>query len=221
MDTLTAGFDSFDKAVSGIPLHGNYLINGSRESGKDIFTYHLMQSALSNKVGVIYITSSKATSDLLSNISSRGINISQYLGNSLKVVDNFIRNIQPDAKDNAYTKVLNGPLDLTGLAVAVSSLNSDFVKDGRTTLNIFDSISSLLLSNNSNTIFRFLQFVCGKSKIAGVTSVFLIDSDMHSQDINETIKSLMDGVINLKLENGARYFTFTGTEKEVLNWTKL
>ena len=221
MDTLMSGFESFDKVVGGIPLHRNYLLNGSKESGKDIFAYHLLQSALSNKAGVIYITASKGASDLLASISSRGINVSQYLGESLKLVDNFTRNIQPDAKDNAYTRVLNGPLDLTGLAVAVSSLNSDFVKDGKTTLNIFDSISSLLLSNNSNTIFRFLQFICGKSKISGVTSLFLIDSDMHSQDTNETIKSLMDGIISLKLENGKRYFTFTGTEKEVLSWTEL
>ncbi|MCW1301589.1 MAG: RAD55 family ATPase [Candidatus Parvarchaeota archaeon] len=221
MDSLAVGIDSFDKVVGGIPMHRNYLLNGSKESGKDLFAYHLTLSALANKVGVIYITSSKSASDLLSSFSLRNINISQYLGNSLKIVDNFIRNIQPDAKDNAYTRVLNGPLDLTGLAVAVSSLNSDFIKDGKTTINIFDSVSSLLLSNNSNTIFRFLQFICGKSKISGVTSLFLIDSDMHPPDINETIKSLMDGVINLKLENGVRYFTFTGTEKEVLNWTQL
>ncbi len=222
MDRLLSGLTSFDELTEGLPLHKNYLVLGDKESGKEMFLYKLLQNALQNKSGVLYITISKSADEVVSEILKTAPQISSYLGSSLKLIDDFSRSVSSQATDNAYTKVLNGPLDLTGLSVAMSSINSDFIKDGYQVVNILNSVSSLLLYNNNATVFRFLQFVCGRSKISGATSIYALDENMHTPEVTETTKSLMDGIIKLKLgDDGKRYFIATGIDKEVLTWSPL
>ncbi len=218
---MATGFPSFDSAVGGLELRKTYLLVGSKESGKEEFAYRLIASALSSRSAAVYIVTNKAPNDLLSEFTAKSISVSQYLGSTFKFIDDFSRNVSPTVTDNNYTKVLNGPLDLTGLSVALSTINGDFLKDGKGVVNVFDSISSLLLYNNPATLFRFLQFICGRAKVSGVTTIFILDNQMHPPEVTETIKSLSDGIISLKLENGRRFFTLTGVSKEVLNWTPL
>ncbi len=221
MTGIMTGFPSFDAATGGLDVRKTYLVTGNKESGKEDFSYRLAASSLNGKLSVVYVTNNKSNTDLLSEFTARSLNIAQYLGVSMTILDNYVRSIAPQAGDNNYTKVLNGPVDLTGLTVAVSSKNSDLLKDGRTVVNIFDSISSLLLYNNPVTMFRFLQYICGRAKMSGVTTVFLLDEQMHTPEVNETVRSLVDGIISLKLDNGKRYFTVSGVAKEVLTWTPL
>jgi RecA-superfamily ATPases implicated in signal transduction len=221
MEGIKTGFKSFDGATGGLDLRKTYLLVGNKESGKEEFLYRLASSALSLKDAVVYTVTAKSYLDLINEFSSRSLNISQYLGNAFKILDNFSRTNSPNLTDNNYAKVLNGPVDLTGLSVALSTVNSDFVKEGTSVVNVLDSLSTLLVYNNPATIFRFLQFVCGKAKLSGVTSVFSLDDEMHSKDVNETVKSVADAIISLKLEGGKRYFTAYGIAKEVLDWREL
>ncbi|MCL5009450.1 MAG: RAD55 family ATPase [Candidatus Parvarchaeota archaeon] len=215
---IKTGIQSFDDAVGGIDLRKTYLISGNKESGKEDFSYRLVASALRDKNAVIYVTTGKTVNDVIASFQSRQLNISQYMGNSFKIIDAYSRSISPQSTDNSYTKMLNGPLDLTGISVALSAMNAEMSKEGVPVLNVIDSISVLMLYNNPTTIYRFLQFVCGRSKMAGISSVFLIDDEMHSPEVNETIKSIMDSVIMLRLENGKRSFKVLGNSKEVLDW---
>ncbi len=221
MGFLSTGFKSFDTKTQGLETKSTYLIVGSKDSGKEMFVYKLVSSLLANKADVVYVLTRKSSTDLVTDINKTGFNLGQYLGESFKVLDDFSRTISPTMVDNAFTKVLNGPVDLTGLNVAVSSVSNEFLRNGGEVVDVFDSLSQLLIYNNSPTLFRFLQFVCGKSKLSGVTSIFLLDEEMHTPEINETIRSLIDVVISLKLENGKRYFTMSGGQKEVLDWSLL
>ena len=218
---MATGFPSFDNLSGGLEPRKTYLLNGDKESGKEYFAYKLAVNSLAAKTGVVYITTNKSYTDLISEFNSRSLPISQYLGSTLKILDSFTRSISPTATDNQYTKILNGPLDLTGLSVALSNANAEFLKDARPVINVFDSVSSLLLYNNPATFFRFMQFICGRAKMSGVMTIFLLDNQMHANEVNETIKSLTDAIISLKVQDGKRYFRLTGTAKEVLNWEEL
>ena len=187
MSGINTGFSTLD-SQGGLDTKKTYLLIGDKESGKEEFLYKLTSAALSNKMYAVYITTGRAYTEILNEFSSRGINISQYLGNSFKILDDFSRTVSPKTVDNNYTKILNGPLDLTGLSVSLSAINNDLLKDGRLVVNIFDSLSPLLLYNNPVTVFRFLQFVCGRAKMSGVTTVFSLDDKMHSPETTETIK---------------------------------
>ena len=218
---IPTGFKSFDEKTGGLEPKKSYLLIGSKESGKEEFSYKLLESAASNNFSSVYVTTAKSATDLVNDFLARKINVSKFLGDKIIILDDFSRNVSPQAVGNPYTKILNGPVDLTGLSVTLSGVDNDFIKEGNMVVNILDSLSVLLLYNNPVTLFRFLQFIIGRAKISGITMFFLLDDKIHPQDVNETIKSICDGVISLKLENGKRYFTLTGVAKEVLEWTEL
>ncbi|MGC8533244.1 MAG: RAD55 family ATPase [Candidatus Parvarchaeum sp.] len=221
MEGIKTGFKNFDELTNGLDYRKVYSIFGNKESGKELFIYKVVQSALASKNAIVYVLTSKSYSDLINEFNSRGININPYLGENFKILDDFSRTNSPSATDNSYAKILNGPLDLTGLSVSLSSTNSDFVKDAKPVINIFDNLSNLLIYNNPVTVYRFLQFVCGKAKLAGVTIIFSIDIAMHPPEVIETIKNLSDAIIDLKLDGGKRYFRLSGTSKEVLDFKEL
>jgi KaiC/GvpD/RAD55 family RecA-like ATPase len=221
MAAIKAGFKSFDEAAGGLEMQKIYSLIGNKESGKEEFLYKLVSSALSSKTPVVYVTTSRSYSDLINEFNSRHLPVSQYLGADFMIFDDFSKISSPNVQDTNYAKILNGPLDLTGLSVALSAADGNYLKEGRSVFNVIDSVSNLLVYSNPSTIFRFLQFICGRSKMSGATTLFSLDSEMHPPEVTETIKSMSDGVISLKLDNGARYFTFTGSTKEILKWTEL
>ncbi len=216
MEGLKTGFGSFDELTGGLDYRKVYSLFGNKESGKEQFLYKLVQSALASRNSIVYVLTSKSYSELINEFNSRNIPINQYLGKDFIILDDFSRTNSPNLTDNAYAKILNGPIDLTGLSVALSNTNSDFIKDAKTVINIFDNLSNLLIYNNPVTVYRFLQFICGKSKTAGVTTFFSLDTVMHPPDVIETIKNLSDTIITLDLQNGKRVFTLVGASREVL-----
>ncbi|EFD92587.1 MAG: RecA-superfamily ATPase implicated in signal transduction-like protein [Candidatus Parvarchaeum acidophilus ARMAN-5] len=221
MEGLKTGLNSFDQLTGGLDYRKTYLLLGDKDSGKENFIYKLVQSSLVSKNAIAYILTSKSYSDLINEFNTRGIPINQYLENNFKILDDYSRINSPSMTDNKYAKILNGPVDLTGLSVALSSVNSDFIKDAKPVINIIDNLSNLLLYNSPVTVYRFLQFICGKAKLSGVTTILSVDTAMHAPDVIETIKNLSDAVISLKLDNGKRYFTLIGSSKEVLEFKEV
>ena len=161
---IPTGFKSFDEKTGGLEQKKSYLLIGPKESGKEELSYKLLESAASNNFSTVYVTTARSSTDLVNDFLARRINVSKFLGNRIMILDDFSRNISPQAVDNPYTKVLNGPVDLTGLSVMLSGVNNEFIKEGNPVVNIVDSLSVLLLYNNPVTLFRFLQFISGRAK---------------------------------------------------------
>ena len=102
MTGIMTGFPSFNSLTGGLDIRKTYLISGNKESGKEDFSYRLAASALGGKLAVVYITTNKSNTELISEFASRSLNIAQYLGVSMKIVDDYIRNVSPQATDNNY-----------------------------------------------------------------------------------------------------------------------
>ncbi|HEC87761.1 MAG TPA: hypothetical protein ENI52_00410, partial [Thermoplasmata archaeon] len=69
---------------------------------------------------------------------------------------------------------------------------------------IFDSLSTLIVYSDAKAVFRFLQVLSGMCKRMNATSMFSMTRGMHEEIEVQTIKHLMDGVIELR-EEGARF----------------
>lgn len=92
---------------------------------------------------------------------------------------------------------IGGPLALTDLSIAVSQIQSDFLSMAVNYRFFFDSLSTLLLYNNPNTIYRFLQVITSKFKNSGGTGFFTLGRGMHDEKITMTIRHMMDGALEL------------------------
>lgn len=218
---ISFGIKELDDNIGGLDVRRNFLFSGSKFSGKEKVLYKLIGKLLSDPtMGVVYLLTRTSYNDLLNDLSKNGVIVSNKLGNEFKIIDAFTRTVSPSTPEPGFAKFVNGPLDLTSMSVDVSLMDGDIMKDMKIPVNIYDSISVLLLYNPPSTTFRFIQYMCGRTKVVGGISIFLIDEDAHTPQVNETVRSLVDGVIEFKEENGTRYFRASGTAKEAINWVQ-
>ncbi|MCD6481111.1 MAG: recombinase RecA, partial [Thermoplasmata archaeon] len=85
-----------------------------------------------------------------------------------------------------------------------SSIIQLIKEEGKRYRLVFDSLSTLIVYSDAKAVFRFLQVLSGMCKRSNVTSLFSMTRGMHEEIEVQTIKHLMDGVIEMR-EEGARF----------------
>jgi KaiC/GvpD/RAD55 family RecA-like ATPase len=75
---------------------------------------------------------------------------------------------------------------------------------------VFQSISTLITYRDAKAVFRFLQVLGGRCKMAGSTSLFSMEGGMHEESEVQTMKHLMDGVIEFSESSSKNYLRIQG-----------
>ncbi|MCD6279165.1 hypothetical protein J7J26_00115 [Candidatus Micrarchaeota archaeon] len=87
---------------------------------------------------------------------------------------------------------VQGPNALNDLSILLSHLLERIPSTKRV---LFNSLSTLLLYNDPDTVYKFIQIIGARLKNSNATSMFLIESGMHSNEIIATIEHIMDDEI--------------------------
>lgn len=72
---------------------------------------------------------------------------------------------------------------------------------------VFQSLSTLLLYNNPEVVFRFFQIIGARLKVSNATTLFHCEAAMHDERTITTLKHLADVVLELKIEGGKSFIT--------------
>ncbi len=87
---------------------------------------------------------------------------------------------------------LNSPQSLTELSIVLSNLLKQ--KYG---FILFDSLSSLLIYNNLETVERFIHYLIGKMKYFQIKGVFILLNDSKSKELLPVISPFFDTHIKI------------------------
>jgi KaiC/GvpD/RAD55 family RecA-like ATPase len=115
----------------------------------------------------------------------------------MRWIDVYSIHANKDVKSTESILRIGGPLALTDLSIALSQIQAGFHRIAGSYRFFFDSLSTLLLYNDPNTIYRFLQVITSKLKMSNGVGFFTLRKGMHDEKINMTIRHLMDGAISL------------------------
>ncbi|GAA0201828.1 hypothetical protein GCM10009000_015020 [Halobacterium noricense] len=66
----------------------------------------------------------------------------------------------------------------------------------------FDSLSTLLMYSNLQTVFRFLHVFTGRVQSAEALGLFIVDSTAHDNQTMSTLRQLFDGEIEVREAEG-------------------
>ncbi len=115
----------------------------------------------------------------------------------LRWVDGYSINANKDVKSTEAIKRIGGSIALSDLTIGMSQIQTEFhaIKDYYKF--IFDSLSTLFIYNDSNTIYRFLRVIISKLRASGGIGFFTIVEGMHEQRIEMTLRYMMDGTIQI------------------------
>jgi KaiC/GvpD/RAD55 family RecA-like ATPase len=192
-----------------IPKGSNILLSGPPLSGTSMMAKYICLDALERKEAVIYISTKESGEKIQKWVSERtdikGLGIVDCISKSLRLKTNI--------EDSNSIKYVSSSVDLTGVSVKYSGLlerfwNIEEYKNIRVTI---DSLSTLLMYSNVQTVFRFLHILTGRVKKIDGYGIFTLDEDPENPQV-APIKQLIDIII--KIEKNKIIFSGFGIKEE-------
>ncbi|MBN2014943.1 MAG: hypothetical protein JW778_07170 [Candidatus Altiarchaeota archaeon] len=117
--------------------------------------------------------------------------------NLLRWVDGYSLNARKDVENTPTIKRIGGSIALSDLTIGMSQAQKDFYSVKNYYRFIFDSLSTLFIYNDPNTIYRFLRTIIPKLRVSGGIGFFLLGAGMHDPQIEMTLRYMMDGTIEV------------------------
>jgi len=194
---VLTGFDVID-VLGGIPERSNVLLIAPPGMEKMVFSIKMLEQTLRAGGGAIYVTTDKFPSDIEENAKTLGIDITQHTNKSLWFIDCYSWTLAESERPKERKDILvPGPSALNDLSIGVAQSLRDA---GENPKIIFQSVSTLLLYNNPEIVFRFLQILGARLKAANAVTLFHCEEGMHDEKTVTTLKHLVDHVIEIKIE---------------------
>ncbi len=188
MRLASSGIPALDKLLAdGYPDRSAVLIVGPPGIGKEALGYWFTQSGLVQGDFCLYVTR-LSTREVLQDVKGFGIDMQQK-------VPFWI------ASDGGQMKY-----DVNDLASLSFNLKEVLKQNAsRRTRIVTDVLSSLLMLNQSETIYKFLTQLLDEVKRYDAVFLATVEEGMHKQEVLTAMQQLFDGVVELRLyEEGLR-----------------
>lgn len=218
MSDYTLGIKELDDATGGIKKGSNIMLIGPPMSGKEaILNYIVYHGAAKNENAVITVTTRESAAHILDWFKENKLTLPM---SKIGIVDCVTKTLGGAAADSENIKIASSPVDLTGIGVKISQFFEEFFmkKNTRKIQLHINSLSTILMYSNIQTVFRFLHVFTGRIKAAGALGIYVIESGMHDEQAIATLKQLFDGMIEIKSENDKNLIRAVGLSPKPTPW---
>jgi KaiC/GvpD/RAD55 family RecA-like ATPase len=149
-----------------------------------------------NGEGSVIVTTRDSSDRVIADFQSRLVDPDTA---DLGVVDCVTQHQGRSASDTEMVKYASSPVDMTGIGIKFSEFVEEFytqrgVRENRVLL---DSLSTLLMYSDLQTVFRFMHVFTSRIEDADALGVHVIESTAHDAETMNTMKQLFDGIIEL------------------------
>jgi KaiC/GvpD/RAD55 family RecA-like ATPase len=172
----------------------NLLLSGAALTGKKQLAFDILASGVRDGEGAIVVSNTDGAKRVFESFEGRV----DYTERPVAVVDCVTRQQGvSEARDDAQVRYTSSPVDMTGVGIKFSELLEEFYeRQGVERNRVFlDSLSTLLMYSDLQTVFRFLHVFTGRVQSVDGLGLYAIDSSAHDDKTMNTLKQLFDGVI--------------------------
>ncbi|VVB87425.1 KaiC [uncultured archaeon] len=218
MSDYTTGIKELDDPIGGIKKGSNIMLIGPPMSRKEVILYNIMyHGAAKNENAVITVTTRESATHILEWFKENKLALPL---SRVGIVDCVTKTLGGGAIENENIKIASSPVDLTGIGVKISQFFEEFFmkKNIRKTQLHINSLSTILMYSNIQTVFRFLHVFTGRIKAAGALGIYVLESGMHDEQAIATLKQLFDGMIEIKSENDKNFIRVIGLSPKPTPW---
>ena len=210
MSDYTLGIKEIDDAIESIRKGSNILLISPPMSGKDAILHQIMHhGAEKNENAIITVTTHESAAHILEWFEENGLILPL---SRIGIVD-CITNLRGGAAvENENIKNASSPVDLTGIGIRISQFFDDFfLKKNIKKIQLhIDSVSTILMYSNIQTVFRFLHVFTGRIRASGGLGIYALEKGMHEEQTVATLKHLFDGTIEVESENNKNFIRAVG-----------
>ncbi len=210
------GVSELDKILGDVRGGSNIMLIGPAMCKKDSLVYDIVHASLLHGENVILVTTEETGSGILKWFKQHELGINR---GQLGIVDCVSTSLGIRVSDTENIKMAPSPLDLTGIGIKISEFLRQFNGSGKQkTRLIINSISTILMYSNLQTVFRFLHVFTGRIKAADAIGIYVLENGMHDDKTVATLKKLFDGVIEIKEENDEFFIKAMGLGAKPTGW---
>ena len=197
------GIDRLDELLKGgIPLRSNVLVYAPPFIGKEIILKRFALAGLKEGEKVIFVLTDKSFVDLRDEMIKLDEKFEEHEKNGMvRYIDVYSKSVELEEEESEWVIFVDSPVNRERIASSIFQIQKQNFGQHRI---VFDSLSTLIVYSDAKAVFRFLQVFSGVCKRMGATSMFSMTRGMHDEMEVQTIKHLMDGVIEMR-EEGARF----------------
>ncbi|MFB6252973.1 MAG: RAD55 family ATPase [Halobacteriaceae archaeon] len=209
--------DPFGEAV--VETGTNLLISGPPMTGKRGIAIDILATGAKQGEGTIIVTTKEGASQIEDEFFGR-LDDEPQLG----IIDGVTRQQgMEDPEETNLRRYTSSPVDLTGIGIELSELLEYFHQNQDITANrvLLDSLSTLLMYSNLQTVFRFLHVFTGRIQSANALGLYTIDDSAHDDQTMSTIQQLFDGAIEIRKTDGKPQYRIVGLADIESEWNDL
>ncbi len=198
------GIDRLDELLKGgIPVKSNVLVYAPPFIGREIILKRFALSGLEEGDDVIFVLTDKSFADMREEMKKLDQEYERYEEEGkVRYIDVYSTSVELK-EESKWAVFIDSPINRERIASSIIQILKERGGNNHHRI-IFDSISTLIVYSDAKAVFRFLQVLSGICKRMNATSLFSMTRGMHEEIEVQTIKHLMDGVIELR-EEGARF----------------
>ena len=189
------------------------LISGPPLTGKRKLALDILAHGASDGEGTIIVTTRDSSDRVLTDYQSL---LSNPYDADIGIVDCVTQHQGQSTTDTPTVKYASSPVDMTGIGIKTSEFVEEFYseRDIRQNRIVLDSLSTLLVYSDLQTVFRFMHVFTSRIEDADALGVYLIESTAHDAETMNTMKQLFDGVVAVD-ENRELTLQLPGTDASV------
>ncbi|MGA8543479.1 MAG: ATPase domain-containing protein [Thermoplasmata archaeon] len=201
-----------DLLFGGFPAGAQVLVNGPAHTGKDVLARLFSVEGLKLGIPSIWVVTDKTWNQVRDDLIALYPKYEEAEKNGmLRYVDLYSRSVG-SSQTNPGVRLLSatdkGVLDQ--LAQTVNGFSEELKEKFPTYRVIFESVSTVTAYLDSTSTFRFLQPFIGRRKIDLAVGYYILDRGMHSDADLETLEHMVDGSVNLKIEQLKTFLAVKG-----------
>jgi len=199
-----------DLLLGGIPFGSNVMIYGPPFAGKEVLVDTFVAEGLKKGIPAMWIITEKSPKEIREEMVFVVPGYEEYEKRGLvRYIDSYSRSMGDESQD-PYTDYVESPTDYESVQKAVEKVAKEFKKDHEYYRVAFRSISTMIAYLDPNTAFRFLSPIAGRRKRDRAVGMYTIEKGVHGDQEIQMLGSLMDGMIEFKIENLNTFLSIKG-----------
>jgi KaiC/GvpD/RAD55 family RecA-like ATPase len=210
-----------DLLYGGFPAGAQILINGPAHTGKDVLARLFSVEGLKTGIPSIWVVADKTHVQVREDLAALYPAFPDVEKQGLiRYVDLYSRAVG-SAQSSANVRLLSATdkAVLEQLGTSVNGIAEELLEKFPAYRLIFESVSTITAYLDTAATVRFLQPFIGRRKLDHAVGYYVLESGMHSESDLETLEHMVDGSINLKVEQMKTYLAVRGiTEAQARTW---